>query len=335
MDTKPQVRLAASEIATLWTSCLNNSLSICMLKFQLTHVDDKEIQEVLEFALAVAENSLVTSRELLKADGQTIPVGFTEADMNLSAPRLYSDAFYLYYLKNMSKVGISIYGVAMATSAHARVREFLSEAISSTTKLYNLTADTLLRKWLFIRTPYITTPDHIEYIEEKGYMRGLLTFHKRPLNVIEITHIQANIETNVVGQGLLAGLAQVAETKSVREYCYRGKEIAKKHVQIFNKLLIDDDLPAATPWDVEVSASTTAPVSDKIILFLSTLLNASGISNYATASAASLRTDVATAYIRLSAEVAEFSKDGANLLIEHGWLEQPPQAIDRKQLSQV
>jgi hypothetical protein len=33
------------------------------------------------------------------------------------------------------------------------------------------------------------------------------------------------------------------------------------------------------------------------------------------------------------AEVGAFSEDGANLLIQNGWLEEPPQAVDRRKLA--
>jgi hypothetical protein len=44
------------------------------------------------------------------------------------------------------------------------------------------------------------------------------------------------------------------------------------------------------------------------------------------------RHDLGSIYVRLSAEVSQFVEDGANIMIENGWLEQPPQASDRDQL---
>jgi len=50
-------------------------------------------------------------------------------------------------------------------------------------------------------------------------------------------------------------------------------------------------------------------------------LVASGISNYATASAASLKMDIATTYTRIPAEIAQYAMDGTKLMIDNGWLE--------------
>ncbi|MCM2534559.1 DUF3231 family protein [Neobacillus pocheonensis] len=333
MHEEQNVRLTSSEIAVVWSSYLNNSFSICVMQYFLANVNDSEVKLILEFALNIAQKNFNMSKEILKKDNQTIPVGFTNQDVCPDAPRLYSDAFYLYYIKNMSKVGLSVYGVALATSAHSDVRNFLSQAIQTSTELYNKTASVLLSKGLFVRPPYVTTPDSVDFIDKKSYLGGFLNLNKRPLNVIEITHIEANSEANSLGMALLAGFAQVAKSKKVREYCTEGKEIAKKHVQVFTTILTDDDLPSPMPWDLEVSDSTVTPFSDKLIMFHLSLIIASSISNYATAAAASLRTDISSSYVRLTAEIAQFSKSCIDLMIKNEWIEQPPQIPNHKNLA--
>jgi hypothetical protein len=42
---------------------------------------------------------------------------------------------------------------------------------------------------------------------------------------------------------------------------------------------------------------------------------------------------LAADYIRLTAEIAAFAEDGLNIMIDNGWLEQPPQATDRDKLA--
>ncbi|MDC3424587.1 DUF3231 family protein [Aquibacillus sp. 3ASR75-11] len=335
MRQEKNLRLTSSEISVVWSSYQNNSFSICILKYFLANVDDPEIKSVLQLALNISVQNFNFSKEILQNDNQPLPIGFTDEDVSPNAPRLFSDSFYLYYLKNMSKVGLSVYGVALATAAHADVRQFLSQAIQTSTELYNKTAEALLSKGLFVRPPYVTTPDHVDFVDKKSYLGGMLNLNNnnRPLNVIEITHIEANVEANSIGKALMAGLAQVAKSKKVRNYCTEGKEIAVKHVQVFTTMLTDDDLPSPMPWDLEVTDSTVSPFSDKLIMFHTTLLIASSISNYATASAASLRTDIATSYVRLTTEVAQFAKNGADIMIKNAWLEQPPQIPNHKGLA--
>lgn len=331
MQGEHNPRLTSSEISIVWNSYQQNSLSICMIKYFLANVDDAEVKSVLEFALFISKKNFDISRELLQEDNQPIPVGFTEEDVSANASRLYSDTFYLYYLKNMAKVGLSVYGVALAASAQSDIRDFLSQAIQTSTELYNKTTDVLLSKGIFIRPPFVSTTDTIDFIDKKNYLGGL--FNNRPINVVEITHIQANNETNTIGNVLLKGFAQVAKNKKVRDYCMRGAEIAKKHVEVFQSMLTEEDIQPSTSWDLEVTNSTSPPFTDKLIMFQTSLLISSSISNYATASAASLRTDIATSYVRLTTENAQYAKDGVEIMIKNEWLEQPPQITDHKSLA--
>lgn len=62
-------------------------------------------------------------------------------------------------------------------------------------------------------------------------------------------------------------------------------------------------------------------------------LNGSGIGHYGRSMGQSPRYDLGLLYIRLTAEIAEFAEEGAKLMIENGWLEQPPQGVDRDQLA--
>jgi hypothetical protein len=62
------------------------------------------------------------------------------------------------------------------------------------------------------------------------------------------------------------------------------------------------------------------------------MLSATGTGNYATAASASQRTDLVINYERLSLEVAQYAKDGADIMIKNKWMEQPPTTLDKEQL---
>ena len=59
---------------------------------------------------------------------------------------------------------------------------------------------------------------------------------------------------------------------------------------------------------------------------------AAGVGNYGMAMAASPRRDLGMRYASLIPEISLYAEDGANIMINHGWLEEPPQADDRDQL---
>jgi hypothetical protein len=66
-----------------------------------------------------------------------------------------------------------------------------------------------------------------------------------------------------------------------------------------------------------------------------TALIASGIGYYGAATGTSSRRDLGAHFTRLSAEIALYAEDGANIMIENGWLEKPPHAMDRRNLAEM
>jgi hypothetical protein len=113
----------------------------------------------------------------------------------------------------------------------------------------------------------------------------------------------------------------------------RGKEISKKHIEIFSTYLNKNDLPSPMTWDSEVTDSTEPPFSDKLMMYHVGLLSTLGIGNYGVALSLSPRRDIATDLARLIAEVGLYAEDGANITIKNAWLERPPSAIDRNELA--
>jgi len=63
------------------------------------------------------------------------------------------------------------------------------------------------------------------------------------------------------------------------------------------------------------------------------VLISSAVGYYGAGVSVSQRRDIALEYTRFMAEVGVYAEDGAQLLIKHGWLEQPPLASDRENLA--
>jgi hypothetical protein len=164
-------------------------------------------------------------------------------------------------------------------------------------------------------------------------LSGLNPFSdKRPLNAVEISHLYLNIITNSIGVKLSLAFAQTSTSKDVQDFMLRSKDISKKHIQLFTDVLLQDEIEAPHIPDVAVSDSTTRTFSDKLMMFHMSLIASAGIGNYATAGAASQRSDLMINYERLSFEVARLAKSGADIMIKNHWLEQPPGLKDRDNL---
>lgn len=143
-----------------------------------------------------------------------------------------------------------------------------------------------------------------------------------------MSHLSINIQNNLIGAKLSIASAQSSPRKEVQKLMLQGKDISEKHVKIFSSSLLDNNIQPPVSSDIAITNSTAEVFSDKLIIFHQGILTASGTGNYATASAASQRSDLVLNYERLSLEIAQYAKDIAYLMIQNEWLEQPPGTMD-------
>lgn len=333
MEFGNQVGLTSAEITSLWASYINDSAISCKFKFFLSKVEDEEIKPLLKKAFDIAQGNLNTLTEIFKKEKYPIPYGFKlDEDVDISAPRLYSDSYALNYLHQSAQIALQGYSMNLSLSVRRDVYSHFNECISQLTTFLREVKELLLSKGLYIRSPNLPIPDDIDFVEKKSFLKGFFG-EKRRLTGTEITNLFTNIQRNAFGVATLLGFSQVAQSKEVAKYLVRGKDIAKKHCEILGSLLSEDDLPVPMTWNTEVTESTAFTFSDKLMMFYTTSLIALSIGFYGTSMAVSPRKDIGLQYVRLSAEIAEYAKDGANILIENGWLEQPPMAADRDELA--
>ncbi len=327
------IELTSTEIASLWTSYMNNTMSTCVLGHMSKNITDQKIAEALDKALIISVKEVKKLEQIFQEENFAQPYGFTEKDVNLGAPALFTDTFSLQYINHMAKAGMLAYSGFTAMSFREDIIQHFTVSLSETAKLYSLTNDALKEKGMLVRSPYIIPPSDKDYINSNSYLSGLNLFHKkRPLNAIEISHLFMNIQTNNIGYKISLAFGQTSDDRDVQDYMMRGKDISQKHVKIFADTLIDGNIQSPMSSDIGITESTNKTFSDKLMMFHMALLSASGIGNYATAAGASQRSDLAVNYERLSFEIAQYAKEGANIMIKKSWLEQPPATADRDNL---
>lgn len=310
------------------------SISVCVLKHLLEKLEDEQIRPVMEYALSLGHKHIQTVTGFLNKENSAIPYDFKEdEDLFLDAPRLYSDSFALIYVHNMAKFGLTAFGMALSNSVRSDICDFYTECVASFTELYKKSLNVLLSiGGVFQRAPYIPLPQKVEFVQQQNFLTGWFG-DRRPLNAMEFSNLYYNVQRNAVGKALLMGFSQVAKSEQVRQYTRRGADEAGKHIEVFTSILREDDLPYLVTWDSDVTNSTISPFSDKLIMFHTTTLIASGLATYGASLVTSSRRDLSAHYTRLMAQVGQYAEDGANILIQNGWMEKPPQAEDRRALA--
>jgi len=325
------IPLTAGEVSALWTTYMSNSLSRCVLKHFAATVEDAQVRSIVEYAQALTEEFISFTRELFDREGFPTPKGFGDGDVNVEAPRLFSDMFMLFYLRQVGITGLAAYGTACGCSPRKDVRSFYSRSVHTTLELLNRATDLMLEKGIYIRAPRIPFPEEAEFVRDEGWMAGWLG-DRRPLNAVEVTHLWMNILTNALGRSMMLGFAQVCSSADIRKYFIRGMEISRKHVDVFSSRLEQSELPPPMTYDVEITTSKEPPFSEKLMLFHTVSLCGLGLANYGASIGASPRRDLATDYVRLAGEIGTYADDGAELLIKRGWMEKIPGAPEREAL---
>ncbi|WP_442598830.1 DUF3231 family protein [Neobacillus sp. D3-1R] len=331
MEDKTKIRLTAGEISPLWSQYINDTASICVMKHFLEKVEDEEVRPVIEFAINGSKKNISFLRDFFTQEKFPIPIGFTDQDVRPNAPKLFSDTYVLMYIRNVSILGMAASGLALGFATRPDVVQFFKNVLKTAVGLQDLTRELMLKQGTYIRPPFISNPDKVDFVKKQQFLAGFFG-DKRPLTAIEITLLFNNIQTNAIGKTLITGFAQFAERKEVKEYLMRGKQIAQKHMDYFSDILKKEDLPAPMTWDTALSDSTEQVFSDKLMMFHVSAMIAAGIGNYGSSMSGSPRRDLAARYAMLIPEIALYAEDGANIMIKHGWMEEPPQTDDRKRL---
>ncbi|MFZ7942922.1 DUF3231 family protein [Neobacillus sp. 19] len=325
--------LTAAEVSALWLQYTGDSMAICVYKYFLNIVENNEIKPILEFALQLAEGHLTKIKEFLKSANFQAPIGFTESDVNVNAPRLFSDQFLLFYSYIMTIHGLNAYSLAITNSERQDIQNYFFECTVTSKELFQKIVELAKSQPKFPSVPSIPTPHGAKFIESTGIISNLIG-DKRPLNSSEISTLFFNSTKTGFISSLSLAFSQVAQQEEVRHFMLKNVKLAGKDAESFDTILRQDHLPIPEKWDAEITDSTVSPFSDKLIMFHAAFLVNAALSYYGASLGSSFRSDIILTYYKVFTHAMEAGTFSYNIMVKHGWLEKQPEAIDRKSLAQ-
>lgn len=323
------IQLTTPEITALWTTYIQNSATVCFYKHFLQHVQDLEIKPIVEEAIGLEHSYIKKIENIFIEERFPIPKGFSDKDIDLSAPALFTDLFALSFVYRVGQMTVPNYATILTKIARTDVVELFDECMRTRTDLYKKSLYLMLSKGIYDRPPKISYPKEVEYVQNQQSLLDTWFGDKKSLNSLELGEIFYTVERNYIGVLLLMGLIQVMKDKEIKDYLLKGKKLAEKQIDTFNKILRKEEQLGTIPVSLEVTDSTVSPFSNKLITFLISSTTASGIYLTAYSMATSMRKDLVTHYILLMAEITNYGGEGLELMINRGWMEQPPHAINK------
>lgn len=325
--------LTAAEVSALWLQYMGDSMAICVYKYFLNIVENNEIKPILEFALQSAESHITKITEFLNSANFQIPIGFTESDVNVNAPRLFSDQFLLFYSYIMTIHGLTAYSLAITNSERKDIQNYYFDCTETSKELFQKIVELAKNEPKFTGVPSIPSPDGTKFMESPGFISNLVG-DKRPLNSSEISTLFFNSTKTGFVKALSLAFSQVAGLEEVRDFMLKNVKLAGKDAESFDAILKEDHLPVPEKWDIEVTDSTVNPFSDKLIVFHAGFLVHAALSYYGASLGSSFRTDIIVNYSKVFTHAMEAGAISYKIMVKYGWLEKQPEAIDRKSLAQ-
>ncbi|RTR27843.1 DUF3231 family protein [Robertmurraya yapensis] len=331
-NNKKESTLTASEISALWLQYLGDSMAICVYKYFLQIVEDEQIKPILETSLQLSESHVNTIAKFLKTANFQVPQGFTEKDVNIKAPRLFTDQFLLFYSYIMTIHGLSAYSLAITSSQREDIQNYFMECLLSSKELFQHIERIAKNAPNFSSVPTVPSPNGVQFEESTGFIENLIG-DKRPLNITEISNLFFNSKKTGFIRSLSLGFSQVAKSEDVRKFMLKNVKLAGQDAESFNTKLLEDHLPIPEKWDNEITASTVSPFSDKLMMFHAAFLVNTALSYYGASLGSSLRTDVIFMYKQVFNHAMQAGAICFNIMVKHGWMEKLPEAINRGALA--
>ncbi|MBP2243071.1 hypothetical protein J2Z40_003659 [Cytobacillus eiseniae] len=323
--------LTAAEASAFWLQYQGDSMAICVYKYFLSIIENKEIKPILELSLQLAETHIRKITAFLKNANFQVPIGFTKSDVNMNAPRLFSDQFLLFYSYIMTVHGITAYSLAITNSERSDIQDYFTECTISSKELFQKIVELFKNEPKYSSVPIIPSPQGTTFMESTGMISDLIG-DKRPLNSSEISTLFFNSKKTGFIRSLSLGFSQVAKQEDVRNFMLKNVKLAGKDADSFDAILREDHLPIPEKWDAEITDSTISPFSDKLLMFHAGFLVNAALTYYGASLGSSFRSDILVNYLKVFTHETEAGAFSYNIMVKHGWFEKLPETIDRKSI---
>jgi len=322
-------RLTTTEIAQLWSSFMQYTMLRCQWKYFLATTKSPVIRDIESETLDRIEKRIRIITEFLERDNFQVPVGFSDIDINIDAPPLFSETFLLHFLRTELKTSLNFNSLNIGMATRPDIRDFYAACVESSIRLNIKVTDFMLSEGILSKPPTTDFPDGIEFINKPAFLAGFIG-EKRPLLAIEVAHLYNNALSNDIGRILLMGFKQVTPSQEVQKFMEKGIQLAGDFIDTLSAKAMEDHINFTFTHDTGVTTSTISPFSEKLIMFQVTVLNTKATGEYGISIAASSRHDLAKTYAQMIVESGQFAEQGTKIMMKHGWLEEPPQIPNRE-----
>jgi len=318
-------KLNSVELGALWTTYHKKTMILRILEHLIQHAEDNKAKSLMSGLYEKLEQKVEEMEIMMKNGGAAKPSGFTKQDIHVNAPALFTNGFDVMFCRILKEISMGMYVLHTTISYRDEIINLYRELTEITHIYYRHFTDYLLNQG-FLQLPItIKMPDSIDYITDTSYMKGTnLLGHKRQLNTVEYGLLHHSIETNLFGMQLMKAFAQCSNDKEAKQYFTKGQQLSEEILQGTEKILVENNLPAPTIPGGLLTSAVEAPFSERLMVYCTYLLGGFSIGGQGFSSAFILRNDVIAKSAIYAKDAFEYTMEGARLMMEKGWMEEPP-----------
>lgn len=322
--------LTSTEISNIWSSYLKSSMELRLFQYFYKTTEDEDIRNIAGKIVDFSQKSLDDLRAFFLKENMTIPLGFTEKDVRLDTDKVFSDTFILYICHDITMLSLTTYPSAFSDCSRKDIREYFQGAIEFTTSIQNEITDLMLAKGTFLKSPQVAMDHTIDLVEHMDYINGLFG-GSRPVNAPEIANLSRIYHRARFSKMIFVTFSKLASHKDVKQHFSKGAAALEKVSYSLQEVFEKENIPISSSGDFNILDTKESPFSDKLMLFfVNTCLGMFCFIMINQALTSTLRTDIVTKITMISNQMKKFYGKGLLLTITEKWLEQPPQALDRK-----
>jgi hypothetical protein len=328
--------ITSSELGVLWLTYQEKTMILRMLEYFIEKADDEKAKKIMTDVYNEIDIYVGKITNIFKSEGAVIPVGFTTEDVNKDVPKLYDNGFDIMFVRLLKEISMGLHTLNINMVYREDIVMIFKELTAITQAYYNSCTQYLIEKGMLARAPYVSMPNSVEFVKETNYLGGLNPFtkigNKRTLNTVEVAYIFHGIESNVTGLQMITGFAQCANKSEVKKFFTKGAELAKSIIKEMSETFLEDGIQIPSPSGGNATRSTVPPFSDKLMMYCTSLFCSFSMGGNALGTAFSLRNDLAAKNTAFTKDIFEYAHEGAKIMINNGWMEEPPQMVERKEI---
>ncbi len=170
---RTQRKISIKFIFQSWSAYLKNSMDLRFFEYFFSTTTDEDIKKVIDSMINHCNSNLNELKSIFTQENLTIPIGFTDEDVQIGGLPLFSDTLMLYFCNDTTFLTLATYPSAFSDSSRDDIRTHLQKSIEFSLHIQNQWIDLMKRRGAYLSPPQIAIDHDIDLVESLHYFNGL------------------------------------------------------------------------------------------------------------------------------------------------------------------